>query len=63
MTGKQAIKLLQRHNWVILRMSGSHCRMGKYHLRTTVPIHGKKDIGIGLLKAIDKQTGVKLYEN
>ncbi|MCI5147999.1 MAG: type II toxin-antitoxin system HicA family toxin, partial [Candidatus Electrothrix sp. MAN1_4] len=25
-----------------------------------VPVHGKKDIGIGLLKAIEKQTGVKL---
>lgn len=25
-----------------------------------VPVHGAKDIGIGLLKAIEKQTGVKL---
>jgi predicted RNA binding protein YcfA (HicA-like mRNA interferase family) len=26
----------------------------------SVPVHGKKDIGIGLLRAIEKQTGVKL---
>ena len=25
-----------------------------------IPVHGTKDIGIGLLKAIEKQTGVKL---
>ncbi|MDL1974056.1 MAG: type II toxin-antitoxin system HicA family toxin [Deltaproteobacteria bacterium] len=25
-----------------------------------MPVHGKKDIGVGLLKAIEKQTGVKL---
>jgi predicted RNA binding protein YcfA (HicA-like mRNA interferase family) len=25
-----------------------------------VPVHGSKDLGIGLLKAIEKQTGVKL---
>jgi predicted RNA binding protein YcfA (HicA-like mRNA interferase family) len=25
-----------------------------------VPVHGNKDLGIGLLKAIEKQTGVSL---
>ncbi len=25
-----------------------------------VPVHGTKDLGIGLLKTIEKQTGVKL---
>lgn len=25
-----------------------------------VPVHGTKDLGVGLLKAIEKQTGVKL---
>jgi len=43
----------------ILRIAGSHHRMGKGHLRTTVPVHGKRDIGKGLLAAIEKQTGVK----
>jgi len=26
----------------------------------SVPVHGKKDIGVGLLRAIEKQAGVKL---
>jgi predicted RNA binding protein YcfA (HicA-like mRNA interferase family) len=25
-----------------------------------VPVHGNKDLGIGLIKTIEKQTGVKL---
>ncbi len=35
--------------------------MEKEGLRAVpVPVHGTKDLGIGLLKAIEKQTGVKL---
>jgi predicted RNA binding protein YcfA (HicA-like mRNA interferase family) len=60
MDGKQIIKILQEHGWRVLRISGSHHRMGKGNLRTTVPIHGKRDLGKGLLAAIERQTGVKL---
>jgi len=59
MTGKEVIKILERHGWEVLRVNGSHHRMGKDGLRTTVPVHGKRDIGKGLLAAIEKQTGVK----
>jgi predicted RNA binding protein YcfA (HicA-like mRNA interferase family) len=60
MTGKEVIKILEQHGWKVLRVNGSHHRMGKEGLRTTVPVHGKRDIGKGLLAAIEKQTGVKL---
>lgn len=60
MTGKEVIKILERNGWMVLRVNGSHHRMGKDNLRTTVPVHGKRDIGKGLLAAIEKQTGVKL---
>jgi predicted RNA binding protein YcfA (HicA-like mRNA interferase family) len=59
MTGKEVIKILEQHGWKVLRVNGSHHRMGKNELRTTVPVHGKRDIGKGLLAAIEKQTGVK----
>ncbi len=59
MTGKEVIKILERHGWPVLRINGSHHRLGKGELRTTVPVHGKRDIGKGLLAAIAKQTGVK----
>jgi predicted RNA binding protein YcfA (HicA-like mRNA interferase family) len=59
-TGKEVIKALEMHGWKVLRVAGSHHRMGKGHLRTTVPVHGKRDLGKGLLSAIEKQTGVNL---
>ena len=60
MTGKEIIKQLEKYGWVVLRVSGSHHRMGKDNLRTTVPVHGNRDIGKGLLAEIERQTGVKL---
>lgn len=60
MNGKQVIKMLDKQGWKILRIHGSHCRLGKGEKRTTVPIHGIKDLGKGLLAAIERQTGVKL---
>ncbi len=60
MTGKEIIKILEKQGWQVLRVNGSHHRMGKDSMRTTVPVHGKRDIGKGLIAAIEKQTGVKL---
>jgi predicted RNA binding protein YcfA (HicA-like mRNA interferase family) len=60
MNGKQVIDLLKKHNWQVLRISGSHYRLGQGIKRTTVPVHGSKDLGKGLLTAIERQTGVKL---
>jgi predicted RNA binding protein YcfA (HicA-like mRNA interferase family) len=60
MNGKTVIKTLQKEGWTILRSQGSHYRLGKNSLRVTIPVHGHKDIGIGLLAAIERQTGVKL---
>ena len=60
MTGKEIIKHLEKYGWEVLRASGSHHRMGKDNIRTTVPVHGNRDIGKGLLAEIERQTGVKL---
>ncbi len=60
MNGKKVIKILIENGWQILRIKGSHHRLGKESFRTTVPVHGKRDLGSGLLKAIEQQTGVKL---
>lgn len=60
MNGKQVIKKLEQEGWAILRTQGSHYRLGKNEKRVTVPVHGSKDLGKGLLAAIERQTGVKL---
>lgn len=59
MTGKAVIKILESFGWQVLRTSGSHVRMGKGSKRTTIPLHGKRDLGKGLIAAIERQTGVK----
>lgn len=60
MNGKKVIKILEAQGWKVVRVNGSHFRLKKGTLCTTVPIHGHRDLGIGLLRAIEKQTGVKL---
>lgn len=60
MNGKQVVKILKAQGWEVLRVEGSHYRLGKGALRTTVPVHASRDLGKGLIKAIEKQTGVKL---
>jgi predicted RNA binding protein YcfA (HicA-like mRNA interferase family) len=60
MNGKQVITKLNQHGWQVLRIRGSHHQLGKADLRTTVPVHGKQDLGIGIIKKIERDTGVKL---
>lgn len=60
MNGKEVIKNLTNKGWKVLRTQGSHFRLGKGNKRTTVPVHGSRDLGKGLIAAIEKQTGVTL---
>jgi predicted RNA binding protein YcfA (HicA-like mRNA interferase family) len=53
------IKLLKAAGWKFLRSKGSHHHFGFGGKFVTVP-HPKKDLGTGLVKAIERSTGVKL---
>jgi predicted RNA binding protein YcfA (HicA-like mRNA interferase family) len=59
MNGKEILRRLQAENWAILRQEGSHVRLGKGSLRTTVPLHGNRDLKPGTLASIERQTGIK----
>ena len=52
-TARQVISVLRMHGFTLDRQSGSHAVFihpdGR---RTTVPIHGKRDLGKGLLRQI-----------
>lgn len=63
MSGKQLAKLLEKNGWILLRVQGSHHIYGKTGntVRISVPIHGNKDLKIGLLKHLLKMAG--LVEN
>ena len=59
-SGKKVIKILKGAGWVVISQSGSHVKLRKDNKITHVPVHGNKDLGKGLLKEIEKQTGEKL---
>ncbi len=60
MNGKQVLKTLKAHGWTLDRIEGSHHILMNDGRAVPVPVHGAKDLGIGLIKKIEKQTGVKL---
>ncbi|HEW98584.1 MAG: hypothetical protein DRR00_32000 [Candidatus Parabeggiatoa sp. nov. 3] len=61
MNGKQVCQKLENEGWICKRIRGSHHIYGKEGQKPVpIPVHGKKDLGIGLLSKIEKETGVKL---
>jgi len=59
MTGKELLKLLEINGWELDRISGSHHIMVKTSKTLSVPVHGSKDLGKGLLIKLMKAGGVK----
>jgi predicted RNA binding protein YcfA (HicA-like mRNA interferase family) len=60
MNGKQVLKILKNNGWQVVRVRGSHHMVSKDSVSFPVPVHGTEDIGIGLLRKIEKLSGVKL---
>ncbi|NJM67468.1 MAG: type II toxin-antitoxin system HicA family toxin [Acaryochloris sp. RU_4_1] len=59
-SGQKFAKLLERKGWQLIRVQGSHhiyCKPGEA-TRISVPIHGNKDLKIGLLRHFMKQAGL-----
>ena len=55
-TGKELCKILEKKDWQLKNIKGSHhvyMKSGRRE-RISVPVHGNKDLKIGLLKAIMK---------
>ena len=56
-SGKAFAKILEKHGWKLVRVQGSHhiyCTPDD-PTRISVPIHGNKDLKIGLLRHFMKQ--------
>jgi predicted RNA binding protein YcfA (HicA-like mRNA interferase family) len=58
-SGKQLIKLLNEKGWHLDRIEGSHHILARGDKTLSVPVHGNKDLGKGLLHALMKQGGLK----
>jgi len=59
-SGKELIRILERHGWVLLRIQGSHQIYGKTGsiVRLSVPVHGNQPLKIGLLRHLLKSAGL-----
>jgi predicted RNA binding protein YcfA (HicA-like mRNA interferase family) len=58
-SGKECIKLLKKHGWVVDRIRGSHHIMFKGGISIPVPVHGNADLKPGTLNSILKKAGLK----
>ncbi len=59
MTGKDLIRRLKEHGWVLDRINGSHHIMIKDMQTLSVPVQGNRDLPAGLLNKLLKQAGLK----
>ena len=59
LSGKEMVRLYEKHGWVVLRQKGSHVQLGKQNERETVPWHGelKKGLERKLLKRLGLAKG------
>ncbi|MGY4513805.1 type II toxin-antitoxin system HicA family toxin [Bradyrhizobium sp. USDA 3650] len=55
-SGREFARIVERHGWSLLRISGSHHIYGKPGsiVRLSVPIHGNKPLKAGLLRHLIK---------
>jgi len=60
MDAKEVLKILKQNGFERVSQKGSHLKLTNGERVTIVPLHGTKDIPIGTLKGIEKQSGVKL---
>ncbi|MBI1291215.1 addiction module toxin, HicA family [bacterium] len=61
MTGKEMLKLLQKHGWHVVRIRGSHHIVAKDGVPFTipVPVHGNEILPRGTEHQILKSAGLK----
>jgi predicted RNA binding protein YcfA (HicA-like mRNA interferase family) len=59
MSGKECVKLLNKHGWALDRIQGSHHIMLKDGICIPVPVHGNAGLKPGTLNSILKKAGLK----
>ncbi len=60
---KEVISIIRKHGFEFDRQSGSHAiYIHSDGRRTTIPIHGKRDLGKGLLSQIMRDTELSVED-
>jgi predicted RNA binding protein YcfA (HicA-like mRNA interferase family) len=59
-SGKELARLLEHHEWRLLRVHGSHHVYGKTGsaVRISIPIHGNAPLKTGLARFLVKSAGI-----
>ncbi|MHB9026707.1 MAG: type II toxin-antitoxin system HicA family toxin [Armatimonadota bacterium] len=59
-TGKELIRIVERHGWRLLRIQGSHHIYGKDGsiVRLSIPVHGSAPLKTGLFSHLLKMAGL-----
>ena len=60
LSGKELRKIIEKYGWIHHRTSGSHFIYKKEGIKkiVSIPIHKNKELPIGTLKSILKDTGL-----
>jgi predicted RNA binding protein YcfA (HicA-like mRNA interferase family) len=58
-TGREVVRLLEKHGWRIEHVRGSHHVLRKEGRHLSIPVHAGKDLGKGLLARLLKEAGLK----
>ncbi|MDD5054748.1 MAG: type II toxin-antitoxin system HicA family toxin [Candidatus Peribacteraceae bacterium] len=61
-TGKEMVRFLERQQFVLRRVVGSHHVLRKGDVQTVVPVHGNEDLRIGTLRGILRDVRMKPEE-
>jgi len=59
-SGKEFCRILEKKGWQLKKIHGSHhvYMVAGRNERISVPVHGSKDLKIGMLRAIMKLAGI-----
>lgn len=57
-SGKKLAQILERKGWILTKTRGSHFKYQRGEDSVAVPIHGNRDLPIGTLRSIMKDTGL-----
>lgn len=57
---KDIIKKLKKARFIEISQKGSHIKMRKGNITIIIPDHGGKDLGLGLIKSLEKISGINL---
>jgi len=62
MTFREIEKILKADNWFLIRVTGSHYQYRKAGVPNAVviPNHNGQDLTIGIIKDLEKKTGLSL---